>query len=483
MPVHPWSGVREAKTFGSPCPQPDRGWNSDLARRGLEDCLTLNLWVPELSAGQPKAVMVFFHGGANRAGSAVGGDGLNPSFDGSALAARGVILVIANYRLGIFGFFTHPELTAESPHHASGNYALLDQLAALQWVRDNIARFGGDPSRVTVFGQSASGADLHFLMTSPLRKQLFTRAIEETPGGAVSYLKLVESEKAGVIFAKQLNAPESDSLAFLRHVPAEEMLKAYSAAAPLVFTPVMDGYVVPGPSREWFPADLPDVPGMSRRWLGIVGEEQAIPLIVGSNGREGGTKNMGLGKGMNLDVAARPPAQPGSIPDAVAKSIKDFYGTEGERAIGIYRASASSYPPHGDIETQFTTDVSDRCNAGIVAAKHSARAATWQYEFTHGYEPIGAVHIWELQYVFGTLVVPATQPADRRLSDQIQQYWVNFAKTGDPNGSSLPAWPKVDARESYLDFTSDGAVPKTGLRSAPCKLYMQRVGFDWPSAR
>ena len=217
--------------------------------------------------------------------------------------------------------------------------------------------------------------------------------------------------------------------------------------------------------------------------MGSIGEETDIPRIVGSSGREGGTRNMGFGRGMNLDIAARPPVQPESVPDAVAKSIKDFYGADGERAIRIYRASASSYPPHGDIETQFTTDVSDRCNAELIALKHSARAATWKYEFTHGYEPIGAVHIWELQYVFGTLINPATQPADRRLSDQVQEYWVNFARSGDPNGPSLPAWPKVDARESYLDFTSDGPVAKQGLRSAACMLYQQRLGVNFPNSR
>jgi para-nitrobenzyl esterase len=417
--------------------------------------------------------MVFFHGGANQGGTAKGGDSLDPLFDGSALAARGVILVTLNYRVGVFGFFTHPELSAESPHHVSGNYALLDQIAALRWVHDNIARFGGDPVRVTVFGQSAGGADVQFLMASPLARQLFARAIEESPGSPI-YPNLVESENAGVAFAKRLDAPEANSLAFLRHLSTEELLKAYSTAGRRGFAPVIDGYVVPRPPREWFPPNLPGIAGMGR-WLGSIGEDVAIPLIVGSNGREGGLKHAGIGRGMELDIAARPPTQTDSLPDVLAKSIEDLYGPIGEQAIGIYRSSASSYPPHGDVETQFTTDISFRCGTEIIAAKHSARAATWQYEFTHGYEPIGAVHIWELPYVFGTLVSPAIQPVDGRLSDQIQQYWVNFAKSGDPNGPSLPAWPKVDTRESYLDFTSDGPVAKQGLRSAACKLYRQRV--------
>ena len=482
MPVHAWSGVREAKTFGPPCAQLDRGWNADLARRASEDCLTLNLWVPESGAGRPKAVMVFLHGGANRAGSSVGGDSINPLFDGSALAARGVILVTVNYRVGVFGFFTHPELTAESPHHSSGNYALLDQLAALRWVHDNIARFGGDPSRVTVFGQSAGGADIQYLITSPLAKQLFGRAIEESPGSPATYPLLAESEKAGVTFANQLHAPGTNSLAFLRRLSSEEVLKAYEAAGPLVFAPVMDGYAVPVKLQDWFPANLPGVANMGR-WLGSIGEDAAVPLIIGTNGREGGTQNMGLGKGMNLDIAARPEVQSDALPDAVAKSIKDLYGPLGEQAVAIYRASASSYPPHGDIAMQFSTDLSFRCGTELIAAKHAVRAATWQYEFTHGYQPIGAVHIWELQYVFGTLVSPATQPVDQRLSDQIQQYWVNFAKNGNPNGPSLPAWPKVDSQASYLDFSSDGPVARQGLRSAACKLWLERVGAGSSGSR
>ena len=232
---------------------------------------------------------------------------MEPVYDGSVLAARGVVVVTLDYRVGIFGFFTHPELTAESPHHASGNYAILDQIAALHWVHDNIARFGGDPGSVTAFGQSAGGANIEYMMASPLAKQLFARAIEESPGSPVSFPSLAEAEKGGVAFAKKLNAPDTNSLAFLRRLPAEELLKAYSQSGPNGFSPVVDGYVVPRLLKEWFPGNLRGVAGMAT-WLGTIGDDMPIPLIVGTNGREGGLKNMGSGRGMNR--YRRPTARP-----------------------------------------------------------------------------------------------------------------------------------------------------------------------------
>ncbi len=464
MPPQTWKGLREAREFGPPCAQPDRGWNHDLAKISSEDCLTLNIWAPDVASARPKAVMVFLHGGSNQGGGSRGGDSLDPVFDGRFLASHGVLVVTVNYRLGVFGFFTHPELTTESAHHASGNLGILDQIAALEWIQKNIAGFSGDPAQVTLFGQSAGAADIQCMMSSKLARGLFARAIAESANVVDSqffpYPFLSESERKGLAFAKRLGAPDTGSIAFLRKLSTAELLGAYATpGASPTFSLIIDGYVVPGTPAQAF----------------VGGEEMAVPLIIGSNGREGDSAHMGVGKNTALDLSAKPAVQTNRIPDTAAKSIVEFYGPLGERALEVYRLDATAYPPHGDITTQFKTDITMRCGAWIVAKWHSHRAPTWRYEFTHGYEPLGAVHIWELPYVFGMLISPADGPADRKLSDQIQQYWVNFAKTGDPNSDMLPPWPRVDSDESYLDFTSDGPLARENLRLAACELYLMRV--------
>src|SRR5450631_2512574 len=195
MPVQGWVGVREADKPGPPSAQPALGWNDDFAAAGSEDCLYLDVWTPRAEPGAGLPVMVWIHGGANVAGAG----GFDPLYEGKSLIGHGVVLVVVEYRLGILGYFAHPELTQESPHHASGNYGIMDQAAALRWVRDNIVRFGGDPGNVTLFGQSAGSMDVLALMTSPLAKGLFHRAIAES--GPSRYYPsaptLPESERAG----------------------------------------------------------------------------------------------------------------------------------------------------------------------------------------------------------------------------------------------------------------------------------------------
>ena len=179
MPVKPWAGGRDAVAFGPSCTQNNAGWNSQEAPGNQEDCLHLNVWAPEWPAKTKKPVMLFIHGGGNTTGAS-----RVDYLDGASLTRRGVVLVSTNYRLGVFGFFAHPELTRESPHKASGNYGLMDQVAALQWIRDNIAKFGGDPANVTIFGHSAGSANIGMLMTSPLARGLFHRAIQQSGAAA-----------------------------------------------------------------------------------------------------------------------------------------------------------------------------------------------------------------------------------------------------------------------------------------------------------
>jgi para-nitrobenzyl esterase len=445
-PVKPWNGVRETVEYGAPCAQIAAGWNDKVAAAGSEDCLFLNVWAPEWPAGSRKPVMFWIHGGANQGGSAMGAAGIEPPFDGAKLAARGVVVVTINYRLGMFGFLAHPELTAESKHHASGNYGLLDQVAALHWVKENIARFGGDPAQVTIFGQSAGAHDVGLLLTSPLAKGLFARAAAQS-GTVIIGGKLTPSlatlEKAGMALATQMGAPDKGAVAHMRKLSAAEVLKAapaYSAQGPLRPEPNVDGYAVPRLPAAVYRA----------------GEEAAVPLIIGNNGRERSIQGG---------------------PDAARKAIEDYYGSLAPKAMQIYNAKPG-YPPHGDTGSQFQTDNMFRCGAATIAQWHAAKSPAYEYEFTQAYEPRGAVHSWELQYVFGMLGKDASQPMDRKVSDQVQQYWANFAKTGNPNGESLPVWPKVDAKRSYLEFTADGPISKTGLRQAACELFQEKVAAD-----
>lgn len=217
MPVVPWPGTRDAWESGPPAVQPPLGWNDKAAAASREDCLYLDVWTPSGPSTARNPVMVWIHGGANVAGAG----GFDPLYDGRALISHDVVLVVVEYRLGILGFFAHPELTRESTHHASGNYATLDQIAALRWVRDNIARFGGDPENVTIFGQSAGATDVLALMASPLSKGLFHRAIAESGAPSpTSTLALGEAEEEGARAGEKLGARGGHALGFLRSLPA-----------------------------------------------------------------------------------------------------------------------------------------------------------------------------------------------------------------------------------------------------------------------
>ncbi len=259
MPVKTWAGVRDATAFGAPCML--GGGNSS------EDCLYLNIWTPEWPANSLKAVMVWFHGGGNFAGAAS-----EPIFDGESLARQGVLLVTAQYRLGVFGFLGHPELTKESPHHVSGNYGLLDQIAALRWVRDNIAKFGGDPGNVTIFGESAGSLDVNVLMTSPLSRGLFHAVIGES-GPVVAPPALAEREKKGEDLARKLTTASQPGLKGLRALSSAELQEATGQGLAFLgptLGVVVDGWVFPESPMAVFAS----------------GKEHRVGLLLGSNARE-----------------------------------------------------------------------------------------------------------------------------------------------------------------------------------------------------
>jgi len=398
--------------------------------------------------------MVWIPGGGN-----FGGTSNVPRFDGESLAREDVIVVTTNYRLSLLGFLAHPALTRESPHKASGNYGLLDQIAALRWVHDNIAEFGGDPAEVTIFGESAGSFDVSFLMTSPLATGLFKRAIAQS--GAVTTLgrarSLTEAEREGAQLLSRLDLSSAGDLGALRKLSASDLFKVeppYLTEPPASLLAVVDRYVLPKQPADVFAS----------------GQAHRTPLIIGNTARE---------------------RVPGTTPPSdLAAAITARYGAGAPRALAVYApggAALADDPSYGTAAEQWATDSSFRCSAELQALWQSAAGNdTYRYEFDRvpkGREKVGATHGSELPYVFGVLV-PGAQLVDAQydrvdtdLSRTMQQYWTNFAKTGDPNGGGLVRWaPYERTTRPYLAFTSAGPVARAGLRRQFCDVYIDHAG-------
>lgn len=445
VPPLPWDGVRKADAFGPPCMQaPLRGMTA-LSAISREDCLYLNIWTPK---GAPKPaklpVMLWIHGGGF-----INGAASSPTYSGEQIAARGVILVSINYRLGPFGFLAHPELTAQSAHRSSGNFGLEDQLAALRWVSDNISAFGGDPANVTIFGQSAGGASVLALLTSPKAQGLFARAIIQSGavGGSFAAGSRELAEQHGVAFAA------GQPIDALRRFDTQALIDRYANTIPggARLGPVIDGYLI-----EQSPMDALSDP-----------QRSPVALLVGSNAREG--------LGVIPDDA---------LPAAIAKA----FGDNSQKARQDYGLTGGGTglvdPLLGSPAQQFSTDSTFRCG-NVEAAGRNARsgAPTWQYQFEQfvpGKEAQGAAHSFEVPYVFGNLSSTGFSAADydgddRRLSAMMLAYWTNFAAKGDPNGPGLPAWPRyTPGQKRYLRLSSDypaAAKADSDLRGTLCPLF------------
>jgi para-nitrobenzyl esterase len=436
QPPTPWEGVRDATDTPAACLQPKMFDDINFARLS-EDCLTLNVWAPAKAHHAP--VMVWIHGGGFGAG---GGD--EPRHNGEAFAKKGVVLVTINYRLGIFGFFTHPELTKESPARASGNYGLLDQVAALKWVKENVAAFGGDPSNVTIFGESAGSFSVSALVATPLTRGLFHKAIGES--GAFFSLRegtmpLAAAEQQGTTFAASMQA---DSIAALRAKPADEVMAA-AGKSKLRFWPVLDGHLFPKPVPEIYAS----------------GEQNHVPLLAGWNADEiRAAVTLRPDKPTVASFTESTRKQFGDHADAVLKAYAAATDADAvEAAAALGNDSFIGYGTWKWIETHLATGKSpvyrysfDRkipVPAGHTVMGRPATAAD-----------IGARHAGEIEYVFGSLAlslpkVPWTSE-DRALSETMTSYWVNFARTGDPNASGLPKWPRYEPasrRVMHLDVT------------------------------
>jgi para-nitrobenzyl esterase len=445
--VTPWNGVRDADAFGPSCVQEIVTWNNQEATGNQEDCLYLNVWTPEWPSQARNPVMVWIHGGGN-----TGGGASVDYFDGVSLSRRGVILVTINYRLGVFGFFAHPALTAESLHHSSGNYGMLDQVAALGWVHDNIQYFGGDPDNVTVFGQSAGGRDTGFLLASPLTKGLLRRAIQES-GVPVSDIKtLSEAEQAGERLTASLQAPTGAAgIKFLRGMDAQQLLKSARVVRSDdgATAPVVDGWSMPISPAQAF----------------ATGKQHAVPLLIGSNARE----------------------QRGPQPEALRGAVTSAFGIYADKALAYYGLNVpgdgNSDLLYGSATTQFWADSRQRCGSVQEAIWHAAaKNPVYEYQFDRAIAGRPATqHSAELPYVFGNLLPggflggPFTD-ADRKISDDIQIYWSNFARTGDPNGAGMPKWPTFDpVARAHLEFTDNGPTVQNNLRKEICDLFVENV--------
>jgi para-nitrobenzyl esterase len=424
MPVIPWTGIRDVDKPAAPAAQADAGWNKDFAAASKEDCLYLDLWAPPPSPKAPRPVMVWIHGGRNVAGAG----GFDFLYDGKAFVSRGVILVVIQYRLGVFGFFTHPDLAKESPHHSSGNYGIMDQVAALQWVHDNIATFGGDPENVTIFGQSAGATDVLGLMATPISQGLFKKAIAESSAlpGPLHWGTVATSEDAGRAAASIQGAP-SAALPFLRSLSAEALLRK--------------------PAGDWQPAPDNYVFPVNPAVIFSQGKEADVPLIIGSCAIEFPT---------------------GGDFDSRAKVVQLTFGKHAQEALALYGMGANgdkfpADPLYGNSGDQLGSDImrAPAIDEGAWHAEHGS--PTWQYEFDRAIPPRPRVgHSSDLPYVFGNLLPYGGQggaftETDRKLSDAVQAYWVNFAKTGNPNADGLPPWPAyAKADRKFIHFTAEG---------------------------
>jgi para-nitrobenzyl esterase len=464
QPTKSWPGVRLADRFADQCMQARVFGDMMFRNSGVsEDCLYLNVWQPAAAtAGAGAPVLVYYYGGGF-----VAGDGSEPRYDGESMARRGIVVVTLSYRLGTFGFFSHPELTAESPQHASGNYTLMDQTAALRWVRNNIASFGGDPKRVTIAGESAGSFAVSAQMATPLAKGLFAGAIGES-GAFYStnrpMMSRAESEQNGVKFAESVGAT---SLAALRALSATEILEVSGRPGAIRFGMNVDGYFFPKPPAEIFAA----------------GEQSRVALLAGWNSEEGNARSLlrepptaentmavftRLFKERAADAAK---VFPTSTPEEATQSLTEIasaqfiaYSTwkwleEHARTGGkpVYRYLYAR-PRPATVEANVQPNLAGGVTRGSNAPPPPPAT--------------GAVHSAEIEYAMGNLPVNkvfAWTPDDYKVSSTLQDYFANFIKTGNPNGAGLPNWPvgSVDGggqvQRMRIDVTS-GAEPEPRAR-------------------
>lgn len=458
QPVKNWQGIRQARQFGPRAMQlavfGDMGFRSD----GMsEDCLYLNVWTPAKTENEKLPVLVYFYGGGF-----VAGDGSEARYDGESMARRGIVAVTVNYRLGVFGFLSHPELSKESPHKASGNYGYMDQNAALKWVKQNIASFGGDPDKVTIAGESAGSISVSAQMASPISKNLFARAIGESGAlinSSMDPIPIKEAEQIGEHFGAELGA---QSLTALRKMDAQKLLDAAGKRGIPGFQATIDGHFFPKSPTEIFAA----------------GQQAKVPLLAGWNSEEM-TYMFLLG-------------QEKPTLENYTKAVQKLYGKDAGEVLKVYKADSDE-----DV-VQVATDLAgDRFIAystwkWLDLHTQTSGQPVYRYLFSRPRPPMvaemgnataglaggvvkeddpdavkmpqarGAVHAAEIEYALGNLAhnkVYAWTPEDYKVSETMQSYFANFIKTGNPNGEELPNWPAIDSQSDvqvmHLDVKTE----------------------------
>ncbi len=459
QPIKNWKGVRKAAQFGPRCMQRPIFGDMVFRSNGMsEDCLYLNVWTPAKSGKERLPVLVYFYGGGF-----VAGDGSEARYDGESMARKRIVALTVNYRLGVFGFLAHPELTKESPRHASGNYGLLDQNAALRWVQQNIAAFGGDPKKVTIAGESAGSISVSAQMASPLSKDLIAGAIGESGSiiGALSAVSLAEGETNGIKFATNIGAT---SLAALRAMPAEQLLDATAKPGMPYPAPTVDGYLFPKLPVEIYAA----------------GEQAHVPLLVGSNSEEVGYSGV-LGR-------EKPTLE------NYRKALQRLYGDKAADVLKLYPASTETEVMDAARDLASDRFISYSTWKWLDLATKTGAQPTYYYNYarprpamrseignaTEGVvkgppaaaNPLpqsrGAVHSAEIEYALGNLDsnnVYAWTPDDYRVSKVMQEYFANFIKAGNPNGPGLPTWPTFDTGQRMtLDVDPRAELEKVRAR-------------------
>jgi para-nitrobenzyl esterase len=419
QPVQPWTGVRKCEAFGpspmQPSPAPFNVWTEEflIPKEPIgEDCLYLNVWTGAKSGKEKRPVLVWIYGGGfTSGGSAV------PIYDGEAMAKKGIVFVSINYRVGIFGFFAHPELTKESGHNASGNYGLMDQVAALQWVQKNIAGFGGDPDNVTIAGQSAGSMSVNCLVASPLAKGLFIKAIAESGASFTNgNASLQQAEEDGEKLQRQLAA---SSLADLRSLPAETLLQKAEGLR----GPVIDGYVLPEAIIDIFKA----------------GKQNNVALLTGWNEDEG------ILMGPAKDAAG------------FRRQIATQYGSDSTAFLKYYPATTDAEAAISQLRLSRDA-IFGMQNYTWANLESSQGKNVFVYRFTRkvpatgDYVKYGAFHTGEVAYAYDNLrfVNRPFEPVDKTLANLMSGYWVHFIRTGDPNGQDLPKWPAYDTKAKMV---------------------------------
>ncbi len=433
QPAPDWTGTRDARAFGPICPQPRTSRTRDLAQS--EDCLSLNVWTPDVRGKLP--VMVWIYGGSFRTGGSA-----MTIYDGTDLAKHGVIVVTFNYRVGLLGFLDLTGLGQNIPGEAAANYGLMDQIAALKWVQANIARFGGDPSNVTIFGESAGAMSVNDLMTSPAARGLFAKAISESGLGLIATRTRAKARDITSAFAAKHGAGGATALETLRALPARDIVadeKAHGVGRDVA--PDVDGTIIPGQVSEQF----------------AKGEIAKVPFLTGWNSNEASLMRY-IGYTPQAMIAALGPHE------ADVRALYEQNGRLSDKEFG---------------KKLFDDEVFGAGAQGLADFVAAQGAPSYVYHFAYIAENFrsrfkGVDHAGEIPYVFGTrglnlgffvnLLTGGITDNDQKVIAKVQDYWTNFAKTGDPNGADLPLWPAFKPDNTTMVFDNESIEARNDFR-------------------